>query len=131
MSKTLLISFEGVLSDRGSGMSASGEVCDSPVPGAIVWLRTLLEDKMRAAPDALDIVVVSEYIQRYSLWKNDALMAWLIQNGIDEELLCDVRFHKNEHSHAFVSLSDKNITFTGRFPSKEELLSFKPWYIKR
>jgi hypothetical protein len=112
-------------------MSTGGEVCDSPVPGAITWLRTLLEDKMRNAPDALDIVIISEYIQRYSLWENDALVAWLVQNGIDEELLHNVRFHKNKYSHTFASLSDKNITFTGRFPSKEELLSFKPWYIKR
>ena len=55
--------------------------------------------------------------------------AWLQSEGFDPSIVDEIKFPIEKPS-ALVTIDDRAITFTGRWPSMDELLNFKPWYKK-
>lgn len=56
---------------------------------------------------------------------------WLVKHGLDEWYFRDkiLRFPK-EKPAAFLTIDDRAICFTGKFPTSEEIMDFKTWQKK-
>jgi hypothetical protein len=124
---TVVLDFDGVLHSYTSGWQGVDQIKDPPVTGAIEFLREAVkhfnvnisstrshDDRgKRAMQSWLAYWVAKEY-------DNDKKeLAWLAE--IEWPTI---------KPPAFVTIDDRAITFTGIFPSMEQIMSFKPWYKK-
>jgi hypothetical protein len=124
----LCLDFDGVLHSYVSGWKGARNIPDSPVDGAIDWLRSLLgcPDNEGIGPRYLDFKVCI-FSSRGRYWGGRrAMKKWLRKWGITKyELeLIDFPLFKPP---AFVILDDRAISFNGVFPEPKELLQFRPW----
>ena len=125
MPKPLLcLDFDGVLHAYSSGWQGPTNIPDPPVRGAYAFLQ--------AAVKQFTVAVYSSRSQAPG--GIAAMQAWLAQ-WAERELPpeADRRFLEAitwpmEKPSAFVTLDDRAITFTGEWPSLEELRAFRPWY---
>lgn len=118
--KTILIDFDGVLHSYKSGWRGIDVIPDSPVEGAIQWLRD-----MRAY--GFQLAIYSSRSQSQA--GHDAMRAWLREHGVDEDLLNHIIF-PSKKPPAWLTIDDRCLLFNGIFPSMEEIDNFKPWYIR-
>jgi hypothetical protein len=121
----LSVDFDGVLHSYTSGWKGAGVVPDPPVPGAIAFLR-----------EAVKHFTVCIFSSRSNQdGGGPAMREWLGRHIMAEEP--DIVMHDppwfaeiqwpTEKPSAFVTLDDRAVTFTGVFPSMDELLAFRPW----
>ncbi len=117
----LCLDFDGVLHSYTSGWQGASIIPDKPVPGAVEFLkeatnefevhifssRSNQEGGIKAMQTWLEIVVGETY---------GMLPVWL-----------DLIEWPTEKPPAMVTLDDRAITFTGKWPTIETLLAFKPW----
>jgi hypothetical protein len=119
----LCLDFDGVLHAYTSGWQGVDVIPDGPVPGAMFFLLQAVR--------RFDVCI-------YSTRSNDpaGIMAMdrAIKEWLDAELLpvqvAEVRWHIKfpaEKPPAMVTIDDRAVTFTGAFPSVEDLLAFKTW----
>lgn len=115
MAKPILcLDFDGVLHSYTSGWKGADVIPDPPVPGAIEF--------MGAALHHFDVVIFSS--RSHQPGGIEAMKNWLhLHAGAH---LDAVRF-VTEKPAARVSLDDRALTFTGIWPSMNQLLAFKPW----
>ena len=124
--KILGLDFDGVLNGYQSGWIAAHFIPDPPVPGAIEFLE--------AALGAFDEVHI------YSSRANGdggvrAMQTWVkywVEKTLPLERANQLLNSKNivfatQKPPAMVMLDDRALTFTGKFPTMDELLAFKPW----
>lgn len=120
----LCLDFDGVIHSYKSGWKGARNIPDPPVEGALGFIA-----------DALvcgwDVVIHSSRARYFG--GISAMRAWLKKwagntwhdspagSGIE-----NVRFARWKPS-AVVTLDDRGITFTGKWPDPEELRRFKPW----
>lgn len=127
----ILVDFDGVIHSYTSGWLGADVIPDPPVPGAIEWLIQHLP-----VPDPI-CAMASPYrgpeVQIYSSRSSQkggvkAMQEWLIKHGLDRYYIseCILKF-PTEKNAAFLTIDDRAICFDGRFPTTEEMLSFKPW----
>lgn len=129
MSKPILcIDFDGVLHSYSSGWKGARTVPDPPVNGAIKWLESLL-----GCPDYYGIAdrykdfKVCIYSSRSRYWGGkNAMKKWLVKWGFDPNYLELISFPLMKPA-AFLQIDDRAITFSGIFPTVEEMKAFKPW----
>lgn len=124
----LCLDFDGVIHSYTSPWTNARTISDSPVPGAIEWIRSLLgcPENVGIGPRYLDFKVAI-YSSRSRYWGGrKAMKKWLIKNGLNkyEVELIDFPLMKPA---AFLQIDDRALTFTGTFPTTEEMLKFKPW----
>jgi hypothetical protein len=117
-SKILAVDFDGVLHSYSSGWRGVDNIPDLPVEGALQFLE-----------EAVNSFNVAVYSSRSSEEKGiRAMRAWLIKQcskaGLDSGLVSRIRF-PSQKPPAFVGLDDRVLTFRGKFPSMDELRSFK------
>lgn len=118
MSKTICIDFDGVLHSYSSGWQGVGVVKNPPVPGAIQFLRTLIQDK-RFTP----VVYSARSSEPAGI---SAMQAWLLEHGLSHiELEC-LQF-PTQKPGAWLTIDDRAICFDGNFPDLETLDGFRPW----
>lgn len=110
----LCLDFDGVLNSYTSGWSGHDSIPDPPVPGAIEFLHKAVEH--------FEIRIFSAR-SRDPLGRV-AMYEWLKKYGADLPVKCFPEYKPA----AFITIDDRAITFTGQFPSIEELLEFKPWW---
>lgn len=126
MSKPILcLDFDGVIHSYSSGWQGMGIVLDPPVPGAIEFIEKAAEH-----------FTVAIYSSRSkSLRGRWAMKNWLepyviMHFGVDrvgsDDLLVSIKWPWFKPS-AFVTIDDRSITFTGKFPSIDTIKAFKPW----
>lgn len=124
MSKPILcLDFDGVVHSYNSGWKGADIIPDPPVDGALAF--------MLGALHSFDVVIFSSRSnQRGGI---NAMREWLKKHAGNCWYECpagpgleDVRF-VTEKPPAFVGIDDRVITFTGNWPSVEELHAFKPW----
>ena len=146
--KILCLDFDGVLHSYTSGWQGARVIPDDPVPGAIAFLIEAVE--------RFDVQVYSSRshqwggrraMKKWLLKHAEAFYAK--QQG--EELTERAQSYIDEHEHlwfmdresarflvkrigfprhkpaASVGLDDRQITFSGAWPSMDELAGFKPW----
>ena len=117
----LCLDFDGVIHSYASGWQGADVVTDPPVPGAIQWLK-------------LAILVFD--VQIFSSRSNheggiEAMRGWLSkweEKECDSGVLVSAVSFPKEKPPAHVTLDDRAITFTGRWPYLSDLVAFKPWY---
>jgi hypothetical protein len=123
----LCLDFDGVLHSYSSGWQGPATIPDPPVPGALAFLR-----------EAVQHFTVAVYSSRsHQPGGADAMRAWLRQwaeaerrPGEDLKFLDQLQWPQ-EKPGAFVTLDDRALTFTGKWPSMETLQAFRPWHKRR
>lgn len=125
----LCLDFDGVLHSYVSGWKGADVVADPPVPG---WL-----DFLRAAVERFDVQVFSSRSNQDG--GIDAMQAWLRVWALEEAkqnrslrpaallAVLDRIKWPLEKPAAMVTIDDRAITFSGRWPDVDWLLDFKPW----
>jgi hypothetical protein len=115
---TICIDFDGVLHSYTSGWQGEHVANDPPVPGAIEWLRGLIEG---------GVVKPVIYSSRSKAPAGILCMKeWLIRHGLDVELADALHFPMQKPA-AFLTIDDRAICFDGTFPPVQEMLDFEPW----
>lgn len=123
--KTIAVDFDGVIHAFTSPWTTSTEIPDGPVPGAIDWLRALLNDGWRVWLHTCRLTNGDPNPAVEDVSLNDRIEAvcdWFLKYGPD------VYSHYNlalwTHGGkpmADVYLDDKALRFTGTFPSADDL----------
>lgn len=118
MSRIVCIDFDGVIHGYDSGWKGIDVIHDDPVEGAIVKLKEMIADR-RVEP------------QIYSSRSKDpkgveAMKQYLLDHGITVEELSKLPFPLQKPP-AFLTIDDRAMCFTGKFPSVQEIVDFKPW----
>jgi FMN phosphatase YigB (HAD superfamily) len=117
----IVLDFDGVLHSYTSGWQGADVISDPPVPGAIDFLRR-----------AVERFEVHIYSSRSGQSGGIAAMkAWLNRAVEDDPVflgpwLLNIKWPVTKPP-AHVTIDDRALTFTGAWPSLEELQSFKPW----
>ncbi|HUD75132.1 MAG TPA: hypothetical protein VMQ76_08675 [Terracidiphilus sp.] len=129
----MAIDFDGVLHSYTSGWKGATTLPDPPVPGAIEWLDSLVEDGDSVCTMAprfreFDVCIFSS---RARYWGARAAMKrWLVKWGFPKHKLGKIRFPLlKPPSHLLID--DRAMQFQGSFPSVAEMLEFKPWNRRR
>lgn len=128
----ICVDFDGVIHSYTSGWKGVGVISDPPVPGAIAWLQDNLpipESIWAAAPQHHGPIVVI-YSSRSKSWRGRrAMKRYLIENGLPAAYIREgiLKFPIFKPA-AYLTIDDRAVCFTGEFPSKAEMLGFKPWY---
>lgn len=133
MSKPILcLDFDGVLHSYESGWKGADVIPDPPVPGAIEFLARAVEH--------FDVQIFSSRSNQTG--GIEAMQAWLrvqvmqhfdcVFAGSPRDLdaaiaLLDAISFPREKPPAFLSIDDRALTFTGKWPNVKALLEFKPW----
>lgn len=127
----ICVDFDGVIHSYSSGWQGIDKIPDEPVPGAIDFLVEHLP-----IPDALGGImhehkgpIVQIYSSRSKSWRGRrAMRKWLLKHGLNPWYIKDniLKFPKKKPA-AWLTIDDRAICFDGRFPSKQEMLNFKPW----
>ena len=115
----IAVDFDGVLHSFTSGWDGTQKILDPPNDGAIAWLQTVLEDGR-----------FEVYIHSCRCWTPEgkaAMYGWLAKNGIKQKLLEEIIL-ADRKPHARVFIDDRVIQFVGRWPTLNDLVTFKPWY---
>ena len=122
--KIICVDFDGVLHSYSSGWKGLYVVADSPVEGAIEWLRSVIDEKESDGSPRFEIAIYS------SRSKEDAgigaMMAWLGENGLESSYVSKITFPTQKPA-AFLTIDDRCIQFQGTFPSGDDMAGFIPW----
>lgn len=137
MNPIITVDFDGVIHSYVSGWQGVSVIKDPPVAGAIEWLQSHLP-----APEDIDpfqyeagefkkhgLPIVQIYSSRSKSWfGRRAMKRYLIDNGVHPGYIRDniLKFPKQKPP-AFLTIDDRAICFTGSFPTREEMMRFKPW----
>ncbi len=121
----LSIDFDGVIHSYTSGWKGADNIPDPPVPGAIEFLR-----------EAVKHFKVNIFSSRSHLpGGQQAMRTWLGQEILldeptvimqDPPWFSEIEWPVNKPS-AFLTIDDRALTFTGKFPTVDEIKAFKPW----
>lgn len=121
MSKPILcLDFDGVLHSYTSGWKGADVIPDPPVLGAIGFLREAVKHfrvaifSSRSGQEG-GIRAMQQWLATHAD-KDGAMTLWEI----------DIEW-PTEKPSAMVTIDDRALTFTGKWPSIETLLAFKPW----
>lgn len=135
MKPILCLDFDGVIHSYTSGWQGADKIPDLPVPGALDFIITALPD--------FEIHIFSS--RSYQFGGRAAMQEWLHKHMIEAlsrfmspelakaraelKILKSIKW-PTEKPPAMITIDDRAITFTGTWPSVQELLNFKPWHKK-
>lgn len=124
--KNLCVDFDGVLHMYTSPWLAAHIIADGPVPGAMDWL---IEATSWAE---YKIMIYSgrsrerKGIAAMSNWIEEQLYSQGLRPILVEEIMERIHF-TSEKPAAYLTIDDRAFCFTGLFPDKIWLDTFKPW----
>lgn len=120
------IDFDGVIHSYTSGWQGPRTIPDPPVPGALSFMLDRLNDER-----PWDVVIHSSRARYFG--GISAMRAWLRKHAGSmwwESVGCygleSVRFSRWKPA-AVLTLDDRALTFTGAWPTLEQIKTFKPW----
>jgi hypothetical protein len=111
--KTIALDFDGVLAQY-TGWKGQ-DVLGEPLPGAIEWLQTLLEE--------FEVVI-------HSTRSPIGLVSWFDLHAPGLLAKCDHISISAAKPPAWVTIDDRCICFKGTYPSTQEINAFVPWWKK-
>jgi hypothetical protein len=119
--KIIAVDFDGVIHSwvAGTYKGIATELLNPPVPGALEWLTNLVND------DRFFVTIYS--VRSKVLGFEEALRQWFLDNGMETEVINKISVSVTK-PYAFLYIDDRSWKFNGKFPSANELLSFKTWY---
>lgn len=128
MSKPILcLDFDGVLHSYASGWKGADVIPDPINPGAAEFLDR--------AVGQFEVAIYSSRssqpngILAMQLWLRLSLYREMGEKRADE-VLALISWPETKPP-AFLSIDDRAVTFTGQWPSMEEMLAFQPWFKKQ
>ena len=127
----LCLDFDGVIHSFKSGWKGARIIPDPPVEGAIEWIRSLLgcSDNVDLEPKYLDFrVAIYSARSRYFRGRR-GMKKWLAKYGLTQKEIKLIEFPLIK-PHIYLQIDDRAVTFTGTFPTVEEMKNFRPWYKK-
>jgi hypothetical protein len=121
--KTLCLDFDGVIHSYMSGWNGQTSIDDPPVEGAIEFLYDALKSfkvavysSRSSSPAGID--AMRSYVERHCKGAGfDYGHPWWLQ----------IEWPVNKPA-AHVTIDDRAILFTGKWPLIHELVNFTPWY---
>lgn len=116
--KIICVDFDGVIHSYVTGWQGIEIVSDEPVQGSFAWLEALLNDCR------FKVCIYSSRSKEQA--GISAMKRWFRSYGFDPALLERIEFPSQKPA-AFLTIDDRALTFTGIFPSFEQMDSFKPW----
>ena len=119
----LCLDFDGVLHDYTSRWTATDEINDGPVPGAMAFLGEAVQHFSVAVYSARSATLEGRVAMR--LWLERKLIQEFGHN--DGWAISDALKFPDRKPSALVALDDRTLTFTGVWPDVRDLLDFKPW----
>lgn len=127
----ICVDFDGVIHSYKSGWKGADVIPDPPVEGALDWLRDHLpipESISCMGPPYIGpepVIYSARSSQRGGI---KAMKEWFIKHGMHQAYFSDdiLRFPEAKPP-AFLTLDDRCIQFTGRFPKTEEIMGFRTW----
>jgi len=127
----LCIDFDGVIHSYKSGWKGIDVISDAPVSvekyslpiyshseTSIDWLKELIKS------EKFQVCIFSS--RNRSAIGVQVMKEWLLKYGMTKVELDQIRFPIHKPA-AFLTIDDRATTFTGRFFTAEELLSFEVW----
>lgn len=115
--KLLAVDFDGVLNSYTSGWQGPTLIPDLPVEGAI--------DFLRRAAQRFEVAIFSSRATHDG--GVEAMRNWLNFHGLPHEWMDRNLTFPSVKPPASVILDDRAWTFTGTFPSLDEIDQFQPW----
>lgn len=121
------VAFDGTLHSFTSGWEGLAKISDCPADGAIRWLESLVRDH--------DVAILSQRSWRAS--GRQAMQDWLADWATEAHPGCDLAWIEQLQWPELVPQCDlvvdaQVIPFDGRrFPSRQELADWRPWYALR
>ena len=121
----LCLDFDGVIHSYDSGWKGADVIPDPPVKGARSFIHSAL--------DRFDVQVFSSRSRRPG--GREAMQKWLSDHMLDftegdydhaATILAKIGW-PDEKPPALVTIDDRAITFTGEWPTLDDLEGFKPW----
>lgn len=120
----LCLDFDGVIHSYSSGWKGARHIPDPPVPGALNFIADALVS-------GWDVVIHSSRARYFG--GISAMRAWLKSHGGNSYYdspagngLENIRFTRWKPS-AQITIDDRALTFTGKWPQLDDLKRFKPW----
>ncbi len=133
MNKPILcLDFDGVLHSYVSGWVEHDFIPDPPVPGAMQFLYEAQKHftvKIYSSRSSSD-TGIRAMITWISYWSEKELpneAPDYVCNAVKNAYCHNKDAWPQEKPAAFLTIDDRAITFTGKWPDVEELLTFKPW----
>ena len=114
--KTICVDFDGVLHSYTSGWRGANVIPDPPVPGAMDFLLSLIED------ERFEVCIYSSRSKEPG--GISAMSAWLRKRLGD---FTDQLKFPVQKPAAFLTIDDRALCFKGLFPSLDYIDGFKPW----
>jgi hypothetical protein len=121
MSKPILcLDFDGVCHSYTSGWKGADNILDAPTKGAFTFIKNALNH--------FDVYIFSSRSSQPG--GIAAMQDWFIKHNWPGTYLTGPQYlnFPTEKPAAFLTIDDRAITFTGEWPTMDELRNFKPWY---
>ncbi len=112
----LCLDFDGVIHSYTSGWTDATTISDPPVPGAFEFIQK-----------ALNHYRVAVFSSRSKTEAGRAAMRTWMAHWSERAVWVDKIEWPDHKPSATLLIDDRAITFTGVWPSMEELRDFKPW----
>lgn len=119
----LCLDFDGVIHSYDSGWKGADQIPDAPVLGAMEFIR--------AAQEYFTVCIFSSRTNQPG--GRDAMISYM-DNHLTHRFGIEAAYRISDNIQwptakpsAFVTIDDRAITFTGEWPSIEDLLAFKTW----
>jgi hypothetical protein len=119
MKRIIAVDFDGVLHCYDGEWRGPDVVAAGPVRGAIAWLKALLAD------ERLDVQIFST--RNHQPGGIEAMSLWLLNHGLTSEELDLIGFPLVKLPASLI-VDDRAFCFRGKFPTPEDIMSFKPWW---
>lgn len=127
MKPTISLDFDGVLNSYESGWIEPDFIPDAPVPGTFTFIHTLLEDfnpviyssRSNYTNGIRAMRVWCKFWMKKELPKDKCAR---LSDWLDRE-----ETFPKEKPPALLTIDDRAITFTGVWPTIEEIKAFRPW----
>lgn len=126
MPRIICVDFDGVIHSYKSGWKGIDVLPDPPVPGAMEWLV-----KMCGDPDYEIHVYSSRSSEPAGLkamqeWLDIHLRESARPRIVNETVMKHIKW-PTQKPPAWLTIDDRCICFRGTFPTKQEMVFFKPW----
>jgi len=117
MLRSVCVDFDRVIHSYTTPWSGTTNIPDPPNKGAFQWLTEMVQH--------YDVHVFSARCQ--DVHGVSAIKLWMRKHGLSEEVIAKLQFPLGKQS-AILYIDDRAFQFQGRFPTVEEVKSFKPWH---
>lgn len=130
----ICVDFDGVIHSYASGWKGADVIPDPPVEGAIDWLMEHLpipEPISAMGPEYKGPEVVIYSARSSQRGGIKAMKEWFVKHGLPPSYISEgiLKFPETKPA-AFLTLDDRAICFTGKFPTSAEMLNFTTWQKK-